>query len=109
MIEQPQKPQDNSNSEDALFILKELSSNSQLTQRDLSQKIGISLGKTNYIIRELAKKGLLKIINFSHKDQKLKRISYILTPQGLKEKIDLTLHFLQAKQQEYEDLKREWE
>jgi len=105
MVEQPQKPQDNSNSEDALFILKELSSNPQLTQRDLSQKIGISLGKTNYLIRELAKKGLLKIINFSHKDHKLKRISYILTPQGFKEKADLTLHFLKRKQEEYESLR----
>ena len=86
MIEQRQKLTDNSNSEEALFILRELSSDPHLTQRKLAQKIDISLGKTNYLIKELAKKGLVKIKRFSHNDNKLKRISYILTPQGLKEK-----------------------
>ena len=109
MVEQSQNPPLNSNSEDALGLLRELSSNGQLSQRDLAKKIGISLGKTNYLIRELTKKGLIKIKNFSHKDHKLRRISYILTPQGIKEKTELTLHFLKRKQQEYEVLKREWD
>ena len=108
MIEQRQKLTDSSNSEEALFILRELSSDPHLTQRRLAQKIDISLGKTNYLIRELAKKGLVKIKRFSHNDHKLKRISYILTPQGLKEKTELTLHFLKRKRQEYEELKREY-
>ena len=90
------------------FILKELSINPQLTQRDIAQKIGISLGKTNYLIKELAKKGLVKIKNLSSKDHKLKRITYILTPKGFKEKSELTLHFLKRKQQEYESLRQEW-
>ena len=109
MIEQNQRPRENSNTEEALLILKELSTDPQLTQRDLSQKIGISLGKTNYLIKELAKKGLVKIKNFSHKDHKLKRISYILTPKGIKEKTELTLHFLKRKEEEYNQLRREWE
>ena len=109
MVEQPQKPPVDSNSEKALDLLRELSSNGHLTQRDLAKKIGISLGKTNYLIRELTKKGLIKISNFSKKDHKLKKISYILTPQGIKEKTELTLHFLKRKQQEYEILRREWE
>lgn len=95
--------------EDILNILRILSSNNNLTQRDLSSHLGFSLGKTNYLIKELAKKGLVKIKNFSHKDHKLRRISYILTPRGLKEKTELTLHFLQRKQQEYERLKKELE
>ena len=62
--------------EDILNILRILSSNDNTTQRDLSTHLGISLGKTNYLIKELAKKGLVKIKNFSHKDHKLNRISY---------------------------------
>jgi len=109
MIEQTQKPKDTSKSEEALFILKKLVSNPELTQRELAKEIGISLGKTNYLVRELAKKGLVKIGNFSKKDHKLKRISYMLTSQGLREKTELTLYFLKRKQKEYENLKREWE
>jgi len=100
----------NSNcSEESLLILTEISSDSQLTQREIAQKIGISLGKTNYLIRELTRKDLVKIKNFPYKNHKLSRISYVLTPKGLKEKAELTLHFLKRKQQEYESLKREWE
>lgn len=95
--------------EDVLRILCILSSNSNLTQRDLSSHLGFSLGKTNYLIKELAKKGLVKVKNFSHKNHKLKRISYILTSEGLKEKTELTLHFLKRKQREYENLRKEWE
>ena len=95
--------------EDILNILRILSSNDSLTQRDLSNHLGISLGKTNYLIKELAKKGLVKIKNFSHKNHKLKRISYILTHKGFKEKTELTLHFLKRKEEEYNKLRREWE
>lgn len=95
--------------EDIFNILRILSSSDTPTQRDLSNHLGFSLGKTNYLIRELTKKGFIKMKNFSHKDHKLSRISYILTSEGLKEKTELTLHFLKRKQQEYEDLRREWE
>ena len=95
--------------EDIFNILRILSSNDNLTQRDLSSHLGFSLGKTNYLIKELAKKGLVKIINFPHRDHKLKRISYNLTPEGWKQKAELTLHFLKRKQKEYESLRKEWE
>ncbi|MFH1338481.1 MAG: MarR family EPS-associated transcriptional regulator [Candidatus Omnitrophota bacterium] len=95
--------------EDIFNILRILSSNVNLTQRDLSSHLGFSLGKTNYLIQELAKKGLVKIINFPHRDHKLKRISYNLTPEGWKQKAELTLHFLKRKQEEYEKLRKEWE
>ena len=108
MIEQYQELRDNSTSEEALTILNELALNPQLSQRELAKKIGISLGKTNYLIQELAKKGLVKIKNFSHKDHKLKRISYILTPKGFREKTELTLHFLKRKEEEYNNLRKEW-
>jgi EPS-associated MarR family transcriptional regulator len=94
--------------EDIFRVLRILSSHSYLTQRDLSAYLGFSLGKTNYLIKELTQKGLVKIKNFSKKNHKLNHISYILTPKGLKQKTILTLHFLKRKQQEYEDLRREW-
>ena len=95
--------------EDILNILRILSSRDSPTQRDLSSHLGISLGKTNYLIKELAKKGLVKVKDFSKTNHKLNRISSILTPKGLKERTELTLHFLNRKQQEYENLRREWE
>jgi len=95
--------------EDIFNILRILSSNGSFTQRELSSHLGFSLGKTNYLLKELAKKGMVKIRNLSHKDNKLKRISYILTHKGLKEKTELTLHFLKRKQEEYESLRQEWE
>ena len=95
--------------EDILNILRSLSSSDNPTQRDLSSHLGFSLGKTNYLIRELAKKGLVKIKNFTHKEHKLRRISYNLTSEGLTQKAELTLHFLKRKEEEYENLRREWE
>jgi EPS-associated MarR family transcriptional regulator len=109
VIEHNQKPKTKLDNEEVLSILKELSLDSRLTQRHLAQKIGISLGKTNYLIKELAKKGLVKIRNFSKKNHKFNRISYILTHKGLKEKLELTLYFLERKQKEYDNLRREWE
>jgi EPS-associated MarR family transcriptional regulator len=94
--------------EDIFNALRILSTSDTPTQRDLSQRLGFSLGKTNYLLKELTRKGLVKIKNFSRKNHKLKRISYILTPEGLKEKAKLTLYFLERKQQEYEDLRKEW-
>ena len=94
--------------EDILNILRILSSGDSHTQRVLSTHLGISLGKTNYLIKELVKKGLVKMKNFSKTNHKLNRISYILTPKGLKQKTELTLHFLKRKQDEYEVLKKEW-
>lgn len=95
--------------EDIFNILRILSSDGSPTQRDLSNHLGFSLGKTNYLIKELIKKGLVKIKTFSHKNHKLNRISYILTPKGLREKAELTLHFLKRKEAEYNKLRKEWE
>lgn len=102
MNEQPLK-------EDIFNILRILSSGEDHTQRDLSAYLGFSLGKTNYLIKELVKKGLLKAKIFSRRTNKLKRISYFLTPQGMKEKAALTLHFLERKEKEYLQLKKEFE
>ena len=95
--------------EDILNILRVLSSNSGLTQRDLSTHLGFSLGKTNYLLKSLISGGLLKIKNFAVGDQRLKKISYVLTKKGFKVQLRLTYHYLEIKEQEYLRLKKELE
>jgi len=99
----------NPEKEDTLFFLAELHKSPHSTQRELASKLDISLGKTNYLIRELLKKGMIKIQNFSHKQNKLKRVKYILTKKGIEEKINLTYRFLRRKEAEYNKIKEEWE
>jgi len=102
MVEQPPK-------EEVLHIIKEIESNPVATQRSMSQKLGISLGKTNYLLKELIKKGIVKAKNFSNNPKKLRTINYMLTKKGIEERIELTHHFLQRKEREYIILKDEWE
>jgi len=102
MAEQPQK-------EDTLYIIKELETNPSATQRDLSNSLNISLGKTNYLLRELIKRGLVKAKNFADNPGKLKKIRYILTEKAIEEKLRLIRYFLQIKEAEYNKLKREME
>ena len=68
----------------------------------------MSLGKINYCLKELKKKGLIKISNFSKSDQKIKYL-YVLTPKGIKEKTKITIKFMKQKMKEYETLKKELE
>lgn len=95
--------------EENLLIIKEIETSPSVTQRDLSKKLGISLGKTNYLLRELIKKGLIKARSFSHNPGKLKKIHYILTKEGFEERLRLTQHFFLKKELEYNQLKQEWE
>ena len=95
--------------EDILNILRVLSSNDGLTQRDLSAHLDISLGKTNYLLRSLVQKGLVKIRNFTIKDQKLKKVRYMLTKKGFSHQIHLTYYYLRIKEKEYLKLKKEIE
>jgi len=86
--------------------LKELSTNRNLSQRDLSKRMGLSLGGANYIIKELIKKGYIKVHRFKNSNNKAAYI-YALTPQGINARIHQTQYFLKAKMEEYERLKRE--
>ncbi|MCQ9205703.1 MAG: MarR family EPS-associated transcriptional regulator [Omnitrophica bacterium] len=95
--------------EDIFNILRLLSSNDSLTQRDLSTHLGFSLGKTNYLLNSLIQKNLIKIRNFTVRANKLKKIKYILTKMGFEEKLKLTFHFLERKEKEYLELKKELE
>ena len=89
-----------------LDLLRELESNPEYTQRELSQEMGVSLGKVNYCIRKLTEKGLIKITNFKQNQNKIGYV-YLLTPKGIDEKARLTISFLKRKITEYEILKKE--
>jgi EPS-associated MarR family transcriptional regulator len=95
--------------EDIFNILRILSSNNACTQRQLSSHLGISLGKTNYLLRSSMQKGLIKIMNFSQSNNKLKKVRYILTKKGLEEKLRLTHYFFKKKEKEYIELKGEFD
>ena len=87
-------------------LLKILSRETNLTQREMAKKMGISLGKVNYCLSELAKKGLIKVTRFKSAKNKIP-YAYVLTPHGLEEKARLTVNFLKRKLLEYEETKRQ--
>ena len=87
-------------------ILKSISENPKTTQRQLADKLGISLGKTNYCLRAIIEKGWVKAENFRQSPHK-SRYLYRLTPHGLEEKARVTARFLKIKLEEYENLKSE--
>ena len=97
-----------SDSEKILDLLREMESNPQITQRDLAKKFGVSLGKTNFLIKALLVKGIVKAQNFKNSKNKIAYI-YILTPEGIKLRLELTHKFFSRKAQEYEYLKKEIE
>ncbi len=83
-----------------------ISENSKITQRELAESLGISLGSANYCIQALISKGLIKIKNFS-KNKNKKSYYYLLTPSAIKQKANLTLEFLKIKKIEFENLRQE--
>jgi len=87
-------------------LLKLLSTNANLSQREMAKRTGISLGKTNYVLTELANKGIIKIKRFKSAPRKVS-YSYMLTPHGLEEKTKTTLKFLKRKLAEYEEIKHQ--
>jgi EPS-associated MarR family transcriptional regulator len=89
-----------------LDLLRKLETNPDLTQRQLSNEMGVSLGKVNYCIKKLIEKGWVKLSNFSHNPNKSNYI-YLLTHKGIEQKAKLTIEFLKIKINEYEVLKEE--
>ena len=92
--------------ETRVAVLRALQDNPQLSQRQLAEVIGVSLGKTNYCLRALIEKGYVKAENFSANPRKLGYV-YQLTPQGLAAKARITARFLKRKVEEHEALKEE--
>jgi EPS-associated MarR family transcriptional regulator len=93
--------------EEARFqILRLLHENPELTQRELGERLGVSLGAVNYCLKALIERGLVKASNFSKSSNKL-GYAYVLTPAGMAEKTMLTGRFLARKKAEYEALRAE--
>ena len=87
-------------------ILKLVAERPEISQRELAQQLNISLGKTNYCIRALIEKGLVKATNFKNNNNKLAYM-YLLTPRGIEEKAIASAQFLKLKLKEYETLELE--
>ena len=95
--------------EDTYFrVMRILQDNPDLTQRELAEKLGISVGGLNYCLKALMEKGLVKMKNFANSKNKFGYV-YVLTPTGMAEKAAITHRFLQRKMDEYEALKAEIE
>jgi len=91
-----------------LYTLRELSRDDTLSQRDLAGRLGLSLGRVNHVVNSLIGKGLVKARRFKNSRNKL-AYRYVLTPEGISEKVKVTRSFLREKLHEFERLQREIE
>ena len=87
-------------------ILRHLEDNPEVSQRELAEVLGVSLGKTNYCLKALINKGLVKANNFKNNANK-RAYLYVLTPKGIETKARVSVSFLKRKMEEYEALKLE--
>ena len=92
--------------EESLMLLRTISDYPQITQRELSSRLGLSLGKINFLMRSLIDKGFIKANNFKNSHNKISYL-YFLTPAGIEEKTKITYRFLKRKMEEYEKLENE--
>lgn len=92
--------------DDDFKLLRLIEKSPQISQREISIRAGLSLGKVNYCLKSLGEKGLIKIKRFSKSEHKIGYI-YLLTPEGIKTKSLMTLDFLGRKLEEYEALQNE--
>lgn len=98
----PEEPSDASRGDDdaAVILLRLLEAHPDYSQRQLARALGLSLGKTHYLLKALLAKGWVKAQNFRRSDQKLGYL-YVLTPSGIRQRLSLTQAFLARKEQEY--------
>ena len=96
------------NLDDQFKVLRHIETKNFKSQRALASKLGFSLGKINYCLKELRKKGLIKIKNFNKNPNKAGYV-YLLTPKGFGEKAKLTLNFMKRKMREYDELQKEYQ
>lgn len=87
-------------------LLRLLAEEPGLSQREMAQRMGISLGKLNYCVSQLAARGWIKIHRFKSARRRLPYL-YKLTPSGLDEMGRLTVRFLRLKIAEYEEIRRQ--
>ena len=95
------------NEQDKLEILRTLDKEPNSSQRKMAETLGFSLGKLNYCLKALQKKGWVKLQNFNQRENKISYLKYIITPEGIIERTNLTLNFMKKKMKEYDELKKE--
>lgn len=89
-------------------ILRLIEERPNISQRELARALGVSLGKSHYLLKALLEKGLVKVNNFRRSDNKL-AYAYLLTPSGIAAKLELTRAFLRLKEAEYQAAREEIE
>lgn len=95
--------------EDTRFrVLRLLQENPEMSQRELAEAVGVSVGGIHYVLNALVEKGLVKLGNFTASQDK-RRYAYVLTPTGIAQKVALTHAFLGRKMEEYNALRKEIE
>ena len=94
---------------DHFNLLRKIETKSNYSQRKLAEELGLSLGKLNYCLKALKKKGLIKLKNFKNQSNKIKYLQYVITPKGISERSRLTISFMKRNMREYDELKKELE
>ena len=93
--------------QDHFEVLRKIDKGTKTSQRKMADDLGFSLGKLNYCLKALQKKGLVKIKNFQNKEDKINYFQYVITPKGISERTKLTINFMKRKMMEYDELKKE--
>ena len=88
------------------MLMRAIDANPQITQRELSTRLGLSLGKINFLVRAMVEKGFIKADNFKNSKNKIAYL-YYLTPKGFEEKTKITYRYMKRKMVEYEKLEEE--
>jgi EPS-associated MarR family transcriptional regulator len=102
----PESSYFNLENEEVLKVLREIKESPELTQREIATRLGISVGKANFLIKSLIGRGFVKASNFKNSNNKVSYL-YVLTPQGMEAKARATYRFLRQKMEEYERLQAE--
>ena len=97
------------NKQDHFDVLRQVQKNPEASQREMAEDLGFSLGKLNYCLKALQKKGFVKLKNFQKTSNKINYLQYIITPKGISERTKLTINFMKRKMKEYDQLKKELE
>ena len=93
--------------QDHFEVLRKIQKMPDSSQRELAKQLGFSLGKLNYCLKALKKKGLVKLQNFRKQSNKITYLQYVITPKGIAERTKLTINFMKTKMKEYDELKKE--
>ena len=95
------------NEQDHFEVLRRIQKKPETSQRELAEKLGFSLGKLNYCLKSLKRKGFVKLQNFQKQSNKINYLRYVITPKGISERTKLTINFMKRRMREYDELKKE--